>query len=309
MICTSTGHGSEKNSLNGANLTADISLSSSGITSSTGHLFVAMPEHSSSSAQAAVSVNTSEPDLFPVLRQKAEDLAELLQVKIVSVSECHNYNPLLLYTEKGLQIQLKHDSSTQDTATLSVNFLSEAISYRRQHGGGIKQALARAVGIKPGFRPTVIDATAGLGRDSFLLASLGSRVTMIERSPLLAALLGDGIARAIHARSLPFPVKEMLSLLQGNAATLMQNIPTAHTIYLDPMYPHSRKSALNKLEMRLIRTLVGDDTDAEDLFSVALNHALNRVVVKRPKTAPLLSSFPPSHVIKMKNSRFDVYMT
>ncbi len=294
----------------GADLKTDICLSSSGVTSSAGHLcFSAMPEHSSSTAQAAVSVNPSDTDQFPVLWKKAEDLAELLQIKIVSGSECHNYNPLLLYTEKGLQIQLKHDSSTQDTATLSVDFLSEAISYRRQHGGGIKQALARAVGIKPGFRPTVIDATAGLGKDSFLLASLGSRVTMIERSPMLAALLEDGITRAIHARTLPFPVKEMLSLLQGDAAARIQSIPAAHTIYLDPMYPHSRKSALNKLEMRLIRTLVGDDTDAEELFSAALNHALNRVVVKRPKTAPLLSSFPPSHVIKMKNSRFDVYMT
>ncbi len=131
---------------------------------------------------------------------------------------------------------------------------------------------------------------------------------MIERSPVLAALLVDGLERAIQGQSLPFSVKEMMTLVKGDAAKIIRETTAAHTIYLDPMYPHSSKSALNKLEMRMIRFLVGDDLDAAKLLDTALEYASNRVVVKRPKGAPTLSGITPSHVITMKNSRYDVYM-
>ena len=43
----------------------------------------------------------------------------------------------------------------------------------------------------------MLDATAGLGRDAFVLASLGCQVTLIERVPAVAALLENGIERAL----------------------------------------------------------------------------------------------------------------
>ena len=142
-----------------------------------------------------------------------------------------------------------------------------------------------------------------------LLASLGCRVTMTERSPLLAALLEDGLERAGEDRDLQKTVLSKLTLLQGDAADVMTGMERRpDTIYLDPMYPHKRKSALNKQEMRIIRELVGDDSDAGRLLDSALLHAGKRVVVKRPKGAPLLNKKQPSHVITMKNSRYDVYM-
>ncbi len=259
-----------------------------------------------------LSIGVSSTTKNPTLLEKASDLAELLKIELLPPADLGKYDLLLLYTEKGLQIQLKQDNKTKKPATLYIDFLSDALTYRREHGGGIKQSLARAVGVKPGIRPSVIDATAGLGRDSFLLASFGCRVTMIERSPLLAALLHDALERAIEAPSLQADITNRLNLLQGDAATIIaghQPSLKADTIYLDPMYPHGRKSALNRLEMRLIRTLVGDDSDAAVLLRTALHYAQNRVVVKRPKGAPLLDKRIPSHVIKMKNSRYDVYMT
>ena len=75
------------------------------------------------------------------------------------------------------------------------------------------------------------------------------------------------------------------------------------------MYPHRHGSALNKQTLRTIRSLVGGDPDGADLLETALVKAENRVVVKRPRKAPLLSAIQPSHVIAMKNSRFDVYLT
>ena len=243
------------------------------------------------------------------LQQKAAKLADALHITLAPLSEEEKYNLLLLYTEKGLQIQLKHDSNDKRPVRLYVDFLSDSLSYRRQHGGGIKQALAKAVGIKSGIRPSILDATAGLGKDSFLLASFGCKVTMIERSPLLAALVRDALERGASSEELQQNVLNNLTLLQGDAATLItKHDEQADTIYLDPMYPHSRKSALNRQEMRIIRILVGDDSDADKLLHTALLHAKKRVVVKRPKGAPTLTAQVPSHTITMKNSRYDVYM-
>lgn len=262
--------------------------------------------------QTLFSIAVSSSAENPRLWKKASDLAGLLKIEAVPPADQGKYNLLLLYTEKGLQIQLKQDNRTKKPAVLYIDFLSDALTYRIQHGGGIKQSLARAIGIKPGIRPTVIDATAGLGKDSFLLASLGCRVTMIERSPLLGAILNDALERAMASPLLQPDITNRISLLQGDAATLIAkqlSHQRADTVYLDPMYPHNRKSALNRLEMRLIRKLVGDDSDAAALLETALHYAKNRVVVKRPKGAPLLSDRIATHVITMKNSRFDVYMT
>lgn len=271
-----------------------------------------MPPATQTLHNRSIAVTSTEDN--KILHEKASKLADALHISQIPQTEQENYNLLLVYTEKGLQIQLKEDKNKKSHATLRVDFLSDSLSYRRQHGGGIKQALAKAVGIKPRIRPSILDATAGLGKDSFLLASLGCKVVMIERSPLLAALLNDGLERAAMSEELAPSIINRLSLLQGDASTIMDGNKNTQeekpdTIYLDPMYPHSRKSALNKQEMRIIRELVGDDTDADRLLQSALLYAAKRVVVKRPKGAALLNDQSPSHVIKMKNSRYDVYMT
>lgn len=178
------------------------------------------------------------------------------------------------------------------------------------HDRSIKQPLARAVGAKPGFRPTVLDATAGLGGDAFVLASLGCQLTMFERSPIMAALLEDGLKRAAIEPLTAAIIKNNLQLCHKDTiSTRIDSKESFYTVYLDPMYPHRKNSALNKQSMRTIRSLVGDDADAGKLLHVALSQATNRVVVKRPEKAPALSELQPSHVISMKNSRFDVYLT
>lgn len=243
--------------------------------------------------------------------KRATTFAERLQLPLIPRLEWEKYDALLVYTEKGLQIQLKHDNKNRPGSILLVDFLSQSLRYRIKKGGGVKEALARAVGVKPGIRPSIIDATAGLGIDSFILASLGCAVTMIERSPLLAALLEDGLSRARLSLDIPEPVKNHLCLIQGDSQQIIQKVASkkkADTIYLDPMYPHTSKSALNKIEMRMIRILVGDDSDTATLLQSALQFAGKRVVVKRPKGAEHIHDERPSHVIKMKNSRFDVYM-
>ena len=82
----------------------------------------------------------------------------------------------------GLQLQELGDKAS---GPVRVDFLEGAVAHRRLHGGGSGQMIAKAVGIQSGIRPVVLDATAGLGRDGFLLAQLGCRVTLIERHPLV----------------------------------------------------------------------------------------------------------------------------
>lgn len=189
-----------------------------------------------------------------------------------------------------------------------VDFVEGALAHRRLHGGGSGQAIAKAVGIQPGVRPTVLDATAGLGRDAFVLAQLGCPVMLIERQPLIAALLADGLRRGLLDPEVATIIGRM-HLRRGNSIELMRSWSTEapQVVLLDPMFPHRDKSALVKKEMRLFRPLVGDDDDAPELLAAALALASHRVVVKRPRKAPAIAGERPGFVLEGKSSRFDIY--
>ena len=190
-----------------------------------------------------------------------------------------------------------------------VDFVDGAVAHRRKFGGGRGQSIAKAVGLKFGAMPTVVDATAGLGRDAFVLASLGCKVTLIERSPVVAALLQDGLARAGQDPEIGPWVRERMQLQQGPAVeTLLALTERPEVIYLDPMFPHKQKSALVKKEMRVFQSLVGPDLDADALLPAALKMANKRVVVKRPAYAGWLNEHKPSMAIETKGNRFDVYV-
>ena len=190
------------------------------------------------------------------------------------------------------------------------DFASGRAAHRRLHGGGRAQPLARAVGLKgKGHAPlTVTDATAGLGQDAFVLASLGAEVTLLERSPVVGALLADALRRA-RADPEVADIASQMTLQVGEAATLLKTLPPPDVVYLDPMYPHRTKSALPKKEMRLFRLLVGPDDDAVGLLAAAQAVALRRVVVKRPAGAPFLGNAKPDGRLESKNTRYDLYVT
>ena len=205
----------------------------------------------------------------------------------------------------GLQLQ---QLGPQAPGPVRVDFVEGQAAHRRLFGGGSGQMIAKAVGVAQGIRPQVLDATAGLGKDAFVLASLGCRMTLIERQPLIAALLEDGLQRA-RADAEVAPIVERMRLLVGNAIEHMrawQGDPP-QVIYLDPMFPHRDKSALVKKEMRVFRPLVGDDMDAPALLEAALALATHRVVVKRPRKAPIIVGPKPSHSLEGKSSRYDIY--
>lgn len=205
----------------------------------------------------------------------------------------------------GLQLQQLGDNAP---GAVRVDFVEGAVAHRRLFGGGSGQMIAKAVGIAQGVRPQVLDATAGLGKDAFVLASLGCTVSLIERQPIIAALLEDGLQRAADDHDTAVIVSRM-RLLTGNAIALMAawNEPAPQVVYLDPMFPHREKTALVKKEMRVFRPLVGDDMDAPALLQAALQLASHRVVVKRPRKAPCIEGAKPSHSLEGKSSRYDIY--
>ncbi|MBB1438005.1 class I SAM-dependent methyltransferase [Shewanella sp. SG41-4] len=196
---------------------------------------------------------------------------------------------------------------------ISVDFVSGAVAHRRKFGGGRGQSIAKAVGLKQGVTPTVVDGTAGLGRDAFVLASLGCKVIMVERHPVVAALLEDGLRRAYEDAEIGEWMRDLMSLFHGSSISALANAAQASgteidVVYLDPMYPHREKSALVKKEMRVFQTLVGADLDADGLLAPAIALATKRVVVKRPDYAGDLDGVKPSMIIASKKNRFDVYV-
>ncbi|WP_336273688.1 class I SAM-dependent methyltransferase [Vreelandella indica] len=195
---------------------------------------------------------------------------------------------------------------------LSVDFVAGKAAHRRRFGGGRGQLVAKACGLAKGVSPSIVDATAGLGRDAFVLASLGAQVLLIERVAAIAALLEDGLKRASR-HSDTADIAARMTLRHGDAAqSLAALVASAHfapqVIHLDPMFPHREKSALVKKEMRLFRELAGDDDDAPRLLEAALDVATHRVVVKRPRKAPPIEGPAPQHTLEGKTSRYDLYV-
>lgn len=187
-----------------------------------------------------------------------------------------------------------------------VDFVSGASAHRRLYGGGAGQAVAKAVGLNKTKELSVLDATAGLGRDGFVMASLGATVTLYERHPAVHAVLADGLRRLALVEEL-CDISERLALVFRSLLQADTVQSTFDVVYLDPMFPSRDKSAKVKKDMSLFHSLVGADADADDLFKPAYALAKKRLVVKRPKLAPYLAAQKPTLELVGKSSRFDVY--
>lgn len=195
-----------------------------------------------------------------------------------------------------------------ENSSLIVDFVGGAVGHRFRAGEGRKQDLAKAAGFSSGVTPEVVDATAGLGRDAFLLASLGARVTLIERSATMHALLAAGLEEARAAGGRYAETVARMTLIHGDSCALLPHL-NPQVILIDPMHPPRDKTALVKKEMRLIRDIVGTDPDAVQLMHVALEAAQNRVVLKWPLRAePMPGVRKPSHQILGKSTRYDVFV-
>ena len=241
-------------------------------------------------------------------RIRAESLARELQLPLVSSDELspERFELVLQVGKRGLELA---EVGRGRGRPVRVDFARGPMGYRLRTAGVGRQLIARAVGLR-GKALTVVDATAGLGRDAFLLARLGCSVVAVERSTVVGALLRDGLARALaETRYELNTIAKRIRLLIADARNVLRKMPDGDApdvVYLDPMYPTRKKSALGKKEMRIFRLLVGDDPDALDLLEVARGVARQRVVVKRQRYAPALA---PGRAFEYlgRTVRYDVY--
>ncbi len=225
---------------------------------------------------------------------------ETLQADARILAEQLNYlldkdaNPCLFVTAERLALKIPGFS------LLFADFTLASWSQRRSEGK--KQGLVRAC--KPAKGLKIIDATAGWGRDAAILASLGAEVTMLERHPVMAALLAD----ALEHRA-PLDKQQMqLSLKETDAYSYLDHLAKKDypdVIYIDPMHPERNKSALVKKDLQALQQMIGADQDALELIKLATTRVKQRVVVKWPqKTKSLLTT---NSCIEGKTVRFDIY--
>lgn len=237
-------------------------------------------------------------------------LAERLGVKTVpdNVRPSDFCRFVVFYLRDRLSLQHTDDDAP---GAICVNFDASSMLYRQSHPVQ-PEALLRAAGVKHGRGQAVLDATAGLGQDAFILAAAGCRVTLMERSPVLHALLADGLRRGAASENARVAASvARMTLMLGDSADLSldQIAERPEVVYLDPMFPERRKSAKVKKNMFLLQQLLVDEISSAELLHNALQLAERRVVVKRPRQADFLEGRRPSHQLIGKTSRFDVYLS
>lgn len=269
--------------------------------------------------------NTSTAFNLPIVcndeayREQAVALAQQLHQPLlfnVQAEVLTQSDFVFLLGEHGLALQ---QTGRKAPGPIRADFVAGAVDHRRKFGGGKGQMIAKAVGIKTGVYPRVLDVTAGLGKDAFVLATLGCRVQLLERSPIVYALLLNGLQRAQRAAVVEDAalqeILQRMELLSGDGRHYVAQLDEAadqgmvcpDVIYMDPMFPEREKSADVKKEMRAFHFLVGKDEDANELLALCLTKARYRVVVKRPRKAPFVGEHPPSYQLEGKSSRFDIY--
>ncbi len=233
---------------------------------------------------------------------------------------------IITATKLGLHIRDKIDTSydfclvfssdktwikanTINCGPVYVDFTAGKSAHRRKYGGGTGQAIAKAVGLNKKPQLDILDVTGGYAADAFVLASLGATVTVVERSDILNVLLQDGIERAYGDRITGTIIERMCIVNQDSIKYLLNLKSTLRpdVIYMDPMYPLKKRAASVKAKMQLLHQLIGPDTESGELLKVALKKAKKRVVVKRPKTAPVLSTQNLVGEVNSKNTRYDIY--
>lgn len=188
--------------------------------------------------------------------------------------------------------------------SLRIDFTSRRLQRRIDDGG--RELSVQAT--RAGPRVRILDCTAGLGTDSFILASRGAEVVMLERSNSLYLMLRDALIRAReHPRV--SEIANRLDVVRCDARSCLAGLETPpDVVFIDPMFPSRRKAARVKGELQLLQRLLGKDEDARSLVVAARRTGCKRVVLKRPRGRGEIPGLVPSYVVKGKASRFDVFV-
>lgn len=263
------------------------------------------------------------------LKEKAENFAKNAgypQIPLVPTNDV--ITPINLnYTNDFVEL-----CDNEKNISIHIDFISGDLAHRQKYGGGRGQSIAKAIGLKQGTPPpSVLDATAGLAKDAYVLACLGCSMTLVERSTIIVELIKDAIHRAEEDEYFQTILKKGFEVINQSSIDYLtelanKELPKGNNpdqaypdvvypdvvypdvIYLDPMYPDKKKSASVKKNMQILQKLLGKDEDTQELLNAALKVANKRVVVKRPKGAENLTVLKPTYTVESKKTRYDVYI-
>lgn len=253
------------------------------------------------SKRVAIQIENEEPTATELAL--GDDLG--CDIVAASAEAKSEYDFLLCWQEGALTLLA---TASDAPGGLSIDFSDNSLR-KRALDGLKRQGIGKAVGLKKKPLPDILDATAGLGSDAYLLASAGCQVFLLERSAIIHALLQDALQRlSSQADSPADSVARNLKLLHADFLDQSLAESSVDVVYLDPMFPTDRKSARSGKGMYLLQELLGNDCEEEQMLAKARYVARNRVVVKRGKRSSWLAQKEPDIIFRGSSSRFDVYL-
>ena len=197
----------------------------------------------------------------------------------------------LLNDEQGLAL-------TDGSMTIRGDFTRQA--QRLRQGALQREMLVKAARVKGVDSPIAVDATAGLGDDSLLLAAAGFHVVLFERNPVIATLLRDDIERAAHHPDFA-DIAARMQLVEGNSIEALPHLDIQpDVVLLDPMFPAKHGNARAKKKLQLIQRLEQPCEDESALLEAAFAARPRKIVVKRPLKGPFLADRKPSYSLHGK---------
>ncbi len=241
-------------------------------------------------------LNDSLKSLGFICDASLEDTDTAKRIHALLSEDAHNDDMYLKYDADGLSLFCEGKILRGDLTKMKDRIRMPAIN---------SELLVKAARIKAEGQLYAIDATAGLGEDSLLLAAAGFDVTMYEKNPIIFELLSDSIARASKHPALVNAVSRMHVVL-GDSTKAMADISTeADVILLDPMFPERQKSALVKNKLQVIQKLEEPCRDELEMLYSAVSAKPKRLIIKRPPKGAYLAGIKPDYSITGKAVRFD----
>lgn len=237
----------------------------------------------------------------PEYEEKAVNLSKKLDIELIIKSDDTDVKDMnsmyLMFDENGLSL-IKDGLTIRGDFSAMKKRLGTA---NLQHEMLVKVAKLKNVT----STPLAIDATAGLGEDSILLAASGYEVKMFERDKYIAALLEDALERAALDEFLG-PIVSRMELVHGDSIEAMESGKfAADIVYLDPMFPARNKSGLIKKKFQLLQQLESPCEEGERLVRAALSLKPKKVIIKRPLKGEYLAGIKPNHSAFGRAIRYD----
>ena len=195
----------------------------------------------------------------------------------------------------------------------------DTLSYMGDYSGEIKrlrhnnlshELLIKAAKLKnrePGEKITIMDATAGMGEDSLLLAAAGYEIYLYEYNPVIFLMLEDTLRRASEVPELKEIVSRMHVFHENSIDVMKSKVNIPNIVLLDPMFPQRQKSGLIKKKFQLIQKLETPCEDGEDMLKAAIDMNPDKVIVKRPANGENLGNIKPDYTITGNSIRYDCY--